>query len=297
MKTLLTGYNGFVGRHLLNAIRGIPLKDSLGLVDITNKKRVESAVSSIAPDQVIHLAAQSFIPASFQDPLETYTINFIGTFNLLEALKASGFSGNMLYVGSAEVYGLVPPNQLPVSETQPLRPRNPYAVSKIAAEALCYQMSQTGSFSIVMARPFNHIGPGQDQRFVVSDFARQIIEIKQGKKEPLLEVGEIEVTRDFTDVEDVIGAYLGLLENGKSGEVYNVCSGKERSVRSIIETLLHLAGVRVEIISDLTRFRPSEQRRMCGNPQKIRTAIGWEPRVQLEDTLLKILEDWTRKVE
>src|SRR5262249_48752052 len=148
---------------------------------------------------VIHLAAQSFVPASFAHPLETYEINFLGTYSLLEALKAAGFKGRFLFVGSGDAYGVVRPEDLPIGEEHPLRPRSPYAVSKAAAEALCYQWSRSESFEIVMTRSFNHIGPGQSDRFVVSDFARQVVEIRKGQRRPQISTGDIEVTRDFTD--------------------------------------------------------------------------------------------------
>src|SRR5437867_674679 len=217
MKLLLTGSDGFVGSFLKCHGSCVPLADEDGNVDLRDANRLRRAVAHIAPDAVIHLAAQSFVPESFAHPRETYEINFFGTLNLLDALKAAGFTGRLLFVGSGDCYGVVAPAELPIDEAQPLRPRSPYAVSEAAAEALCYQWSQSEPFAIVMTRSFNHIGPGQSERFVVSDFARQLVEIRKGLRSPLIRTGDIDVTRDFTDVRDVVQAYLLLLERGTRG--------------------------------------------------------------------------------
>src|SRR5438876_2355456 len=242
MRLLLTGSDGFVGSLLKHNRPCVALADDGGNVDLRDADRVKRAVARIAPDAVIHLAAQSFVPESFAHPRETYEINFFGTLNLLDALKAAGFTGRLLFVGSGDCYGIVAPNELPIDEAQPLRPRSPYAVSKAAAEALCYQWSQVEAFAIVMTRSFNHIGPGQTERFVVSDFARQVVEIRKGLRPPIIRTGDIDVTRDFTDVRDVVEAYLLLLDQGKRGEIYNVCSGLEHSIRDVLMRLLRLAG-------------------------------------------------------
>ncbi|MHB1664732.1 MAG: GDP-mannose 4,6-dehydratase [bacterium] len=165
-------------------------------------------------DAVIHLAAQSFVPESFKNPLETFDVNFTGTYNLFSALKEYGFHGKILYISSGDIYGLVSEDKLPITEDYPLKPRNPYAVSKVAAEALCYQWSITEDIEIVIARPFNHIGPNQSERFAVSSFAKQIAEIELGLRKPVLNTGNIDITRDFLDVRDVAGAYKLLLEKG-----------------------------------------------------------------------------------
>jgi len=287
MTLLVTGLTGFVGGYLRKAADCVGLPADL---DLRDPEGLKQAVAAIRPEMVIHLAAQSFVPRAFEDPVETFDVNFYGTFNLLQALKNAGFRGRMLFVGSGDMYGLVDEAALPVAETHPLRPRNPYAVSKVAAEALCYQWSQTEDFEIVMARPFNHIGPGQSPRFAIADFAAQIAEIAQGRREPVLQVGDIDVTRDFLDVRDVVNAYLALLEMGANGEVYNVCSGHERSVRALIEQLAHLAGIEdLRIAQDARRFRPAEQRRVRGDATKLRTHTGWEPRIALAQSLSELL--------
>jgi len=296
VKLLLTGSDGFVGSILRAERACVPLADENGSVDLRAPERLQRAVSRIAPEAVVHLAAQSSVPASFADPRETYELNFFGTLNLLEALKASGFAGRLLYVGSGDAYGAVDPGELPVDEAHALRPRNPYAVSKAAAEILCYQWSRCESFQIVMTRSFNHIGPGQSERFAISDFARQIVAIRRGAKPPVIRAGDIDGTRDFTDVRDIVRAYILLLERGRAGEIYNVCSGIERPVRALLLRLLELAGVEAAIERDPSRLRSVEQQRSCGNPAKLRRDTGWAPAISLDTSLADILADWETRL-
>ena len=296
MRILLTGAEGFVGTHIRNGVICVPLSDGGNSVDIRDTDKLRRIIAAIRPDMVIHLAAQSFVPQSFSAPIDTFHVNFIGTYNLLTALKAINFRGKMLFVGSGDAYGLVRPDLLPISEIYPQKPRSPYAVSKVAAEALCYQWSQTESFEIVMVRPFNHIGPGQSDRFVISDFARQVVEIKLSMRRPVIQVGDIDVTRDFTDVRDVIRAYELLLERGVNGEIYNVCSGRERSVREALDMLIRQAGIEVQIIRDPTRLRNAEQRRMFGSCAKLKETTGWQPEISFEQSLRDILADWENKL-
>ena len=181
MKILITGSSGFVGRCFSNRYGGIPLDGPEGKVDVRDSARVRSAIASVRPDAILHLAAQSSVASSFDNPTDTFNVNFFGTLHVLQALNEIGFNGVFVYVGSADVYGATDDVQLPVTEAQPLRPRSPYAVSKIAAEALCYQWCQTHSFRVVLTRPFNQIGPGQNLQFAVADFARQIVDIRRGR--------------------------------------------------------------------------------------------------------------------
>jgi GDP-4-dehydro-6-deoxy-D-mannose reductase len=288
-RVLVTGSGGFVGGHFCSRYGGIPFEDQDGAVDLCDGRRVRSAIASLMPEAVLHLAAQSSVASSFDDPDSTFNVNFMGTLNLLQALSAVKFQGVFLYVGSADVYGRTSEAELPTRETQALRPRSPYAVSKVAAEALCYQWSQTHNFRVVLARPFTQIGPGQDKRFAIADFADQIVDMRRGRKPPLMVTGDLDVTRDFTDVRDTVRAYRMLLENESNGEVFNICSGRERSLRSLAEELLQIAGVHAEIQVDAARLRASEQRRMIGDPSKIRTLLGWSPEISLKTTLTDIL--------
>lgn len=297
MAILLTGSSGFVGKHFQKKIDCIPVVDNNGNpIDTRDFNKLFEFLKGNPANLVVHLAAKSFVPWSFKNPRETYEVNFFGTFNLITALKEIGFKGRMLYVGSADQYGLVPEGKLPIGEETLLKPRNPYSVSKAAAEKLCFQSSQTEEYEIVMARPFNHIGPGQDENFVISDFAKQIIEIKRGLREPVIFVGDIEVTRDFTDVRDVVDAYLMLLRNGKNGEVYNVCSGRECKISDLLNKLIELSGIEATIEKDSGKLRESEQKRMVGSYKKIKNELGWEPCYSIEKTFRDILEYWEGKI-
>lgn len=299
-KLFVTGLTGFVGGAIKAAFRNenpyeLELIGAFQDVELREPVLLNRAISQAMPDFVIHLAAQSFVPAAFVNPRETLEINLFGTLNLLQALKAADFSGRLLYISSGDVYGFVEPARLPVIEWQCVRPRNPYAVSKAAAEALCYQWSLTENFEVVIVRPFNHIGPGQDERFVVSGFCRQAVAIRHGKQTPLIEVGDLEVTRDFADVRDVVRAYLGLLINGGGSETYNVCSGRECLVSHVLQQILSIAGVNAEVRQDASRMRQAEQRRMFGSYAKLKHATGWEPAINLEQSLNDTLAHWETK--
>jgi GDP-4-dehydro-6-deoxy-D-mannose reductase len=294
VKVLLTGANGFVGRHMQAAFACAPLPHG---VDLQDREALLHAVESIQPDAVIHLAAQSFVPAAFENPRRTFDINFYGTLSLLETLKAVGFTGRMIFVGSGDTYGQVPETAFPVKETWPLRPRNPYAASKVAAEALCYQWSQTEKFEVLMVRPFNHIGPGQSPRFAISDFAKQVTEISLGLRAPIVSVGDIDVTRDFTDVRDVVNAYALLLQRGKNGTVYNICSGREHNVRELLQRLIALCGIEVRIEQDMARLRPAEQRRMVASCELLYNDVGWQPKITLDQSLQDLLLDWKKQLQ
>lgn len=292
---LLTGATGFVGRHASALLPCVPLAYQGSVVDLRESASLRSALGALEFDSVLHLAGQSFVPDSFQDPIATFDVNFLGTARLLTALKDKGFRGRMLYVSSGDVYAQVPASDLPIREDMPTRPRSPYAVSKVAAEALCYQWSQTAAFEIVVARPFNHIGPGQSARFAIADFARQIVRIRRGQREPRLVAGDLEVTRDFTDVRDVVKAYEALLDKGRNGEIYNVCSGHERTLSALVQRLLQIAGVQAEIVVDRDRLRPSEQRRACGSLEKIATETGWQPEVSIDKSLEDLITYWEQE--
>lgn len=292
MKILVTGADGFVGSYVSAWPEAAPLVEHGQRVDISDPIALARVIQNIRPHAVVHLAAQSFVPQSLRHPRETFEVNFFGTLNLLVALRESGFSGRFLYVGSGDMYGRVAVDAMPIHEDYPLRPRNPYAVSKVAAEALCYQWSQSATFEVVMVRPFNHVGPRQSTQFVVAGLAQQIAEIKQAKRTPVVEVGNIDVTRDFTDVRDVVRAYRMLLEHGRNGEVYNVCSGKERSIRSILDLLISIAGVEVQVHQDPNRLRSAEQERVWGSYEKLHRDTGWHPEIPFEQTLRETLTYW-----
>lgn len=296
MKIILTGSTGFVGRHFQNIQPIVSLHDeNNNIIDLRDCSALEKYFQRINPDAVIHLAAQSFVPQSFKDPIETYSINFFGTLNLLQALKNINFAGRFLYVGSGDVYGAIDPVDLPIAEITPLKPRSPYAVSKVSAEALCYQWSQTENFEIVLARPFNQIGPGQSSHFAISNFAKQLIEIKAGMRPSYLEVGNLDVSRDFTDVRDAVRAYLLLLKEGKNGEIYNICSNREVTLKTILQQLLNMVGLtddQLTIIQMGDRARKNEQQRVWGDASKIYNAVNWKPEISLQQSLKDIVHYW-----
>jgi GDP-4-dehydro-6-deoxy-D-mannose reductase len=297
-RLLVTGQQGFVGTTLSRMVgverqvAGWSVIDMPGNVDLRDAAATSAMVGSAAPDAVLHLAAQSWVPDAVRDPAATLQINLFGTLNVLQALKQCAFRGRMIYVSTGDIYGVVPEESLPVAETRLPAPRNAYSVSKLAAEALCYQWTATEGMDIVLARPFNHIGWGQSDRFVLSDFARQIVEIGQGRRKPAVAVGDIDVTRDFTDVRDVVHAYFALFASGASGQVYNVCSGRDRSIRSLLDRLAELAGVAITIEQDHARLRKAEQRRVCGDPAKIGRATGWVADTPLDESLAAMLRYW-----
>jgi GDP-4-dehydro-6-deoxy-D-mannose reductase len=302
-RLLVTGLDGFVGGTVRKLVGSPVLSDRFELcipatvLELRDRQTLTAAIYETRPDCVLHLAGQSFVPVSVNDPLATYEVNFIGTLNLLESLKACGFNGRFLYVSSGDVYGWVSPGDLPVTESHPVHPRNPYAVSKAAAELLCAQWTLAYDFDIVVARPFNHVGPGQAEWFVVSDFAKQIVEARLGRRAPEIRVGSIDVTRDFTDVRDVVFAYMLLLEGGRGGETYNVCSGREQTIRSVLEGLLEISGIDCHIIEDATRKRPTEQIRMLGSYEKLRRQVGWQPAVGMSASLRDVLNFWEGRLK
>jgi len=293
MKILITGHRGFVGSYLIEDPDCVPLADENGQpVNLLDLSGLDDAIARIRPDAVIHLAGQSFVPDAVRDPVATYNANFIGTQNLLAALRKSSFGGRFVFVSSADVYGVVPESELPILETREPRPLNPYAVSKRAAEMLCEYWCRAEGLDLVIARAFNHIGPRQSTRFAIADFARTISLIRLERQPPVLDVGDLDITRDFTDVRDVIAAYRLLLTQGQRGNIYNVCSGTERHLGGIVNDLAELAGVRITLRTDPARQRKVEQRRACGSSEKLQLHTGWQPRINWRDSLASTLHYW-----
>ncbi|WP_085667313.1 MULTISPECIES: GDP-mannose 4,6-dehydratase [unclassified Pseudomonas] len=295
----ITGLSGFVGQHIQSRLQGEgatwQLLPAASAYDLTKPDSLIDLWPQL-PDAVIHLAGQTFVPEAFRDPARTFDINLLGTLNLLQALKARGFKGTLLYVSSGDVYGQVEEPALPITEQQPPCPRNPYAVSKLSAEFLSLQWGLSEGWPVLVARPFNHIGTGQKESFVIASAARQINRIKQGLQAPRLEVGDIDVTRDFLDVGDVVSAYFALLEKGTPGQVYNICSGREQSIRSLIEQMGDLAEVELQLVQDPARMRRADQRRVCGSHQRLARTTGWTPQITTQQSLRAILSDWETRV-
>jgi GDP-4-dehydro-6-deoxy-D-mannose reductase len=316
VRVLVTGAGGFVAPHLVEVLRreepgisifgvllpqtGVAQAPGAGIslleADLNDPASAASLLDEVAPDRVVHLAAQSSVHRSWIDPGGTLRTNVLGLVNLLDAVRRRGLRPAVLVVGSAEEYGLVAPEDVPVKETTPLRPSSPYAVSKVAQAALARLYGPAGGMKVVLTRSFHHTGPGRGEAFAESSFARQIAEVEAGRRPPVLRVGNLEAVRDYTDVRDVVRAYWELLEQGEEGEVYNVCSGRGRRIGDLLDELLRLSGARVEIKVDPARLRPSDVPVLVGDPTRLRAATGWEPRIPLEQTLLDLLEDWRRRV-
>lgn len=295
---MVTGASGFVGSALreqvmqgsaASRIDWCPPAPDLEMRDEVSIRR---SLEQARPDWILHLAAQSHVPTAWSDPAGTLQVNAGGTALLLKVLAEQGFKGRLLFVSSADIYGVVPESELPITEDRLPAPRNPYASSKVAAEVLCGQWARTHGLDIVIARPFNHTGVGQRPDFALPAFAREVAAIALGRQAPRILTGDLGVTRDFLDVRDVLDAYLALLAQGVSGQIYNVCSGREVLLRDALQQLLDLAGVQAEVATDPARLRPAEQRRVCGSHAKLTQATGWQPRHALRATLSDLLQHW-----
>lgn len=314
MKVLITGAAGFVGGHLINFLKDQQVEitgagrneDEVSIVkefdvsalemDVCDLGSIERGIGLVRPDFIIHLAAQSSAGLSWKDRLGTLDINIMGTVKLIEGILSSGIKCRLLLVGSAEEYGLVSPEDMPLTESSPLRPVNPYGVSKLISGYLPgLYMKISGDISIVHARSFNHIGPGQSEGFVLSDFAKQISEIEKGLRKPLMSVGNLDAKRDFLDVRDVVRAYWIMVQKGAPGETYNICSGSCFSIKDILDMLLAEALVSIEVETDLARFRPADIPVMYGDNSKL-AGLGWMPEIPIRDSLLDVLDYWRSKV-
>lgn len=313
-KILITGFAGFVSWHFvemlyrknINAeIYGIDVNaprfslemynDLLSIkfkkVDMTDKKILKEVFAEFKPDYVLHLAAYSSVAYSWKNPTESFLNNSNIFLNLLEEIKEIP-TCKVLSVGSSEEYGIVTEEMLPIKETQVLNPISPYAVARVAQEMLSQVYVDAYGLNIVLTRSFNHIGPRQDERFVVPGFIKRIMDIKaSGRQEGVIETGDISIVRDFVDVRDVVEAYYQLLLKGKSGEVYNICSGKGVQLSEIIELVAGKVGVKVATKVNEEYVRPRDNKIIIGTSEKIRHEIGWQPQIILDDTIQDMI-DW-----
>jgi GDP-4-dehydro-6-deoxy-D-mannose reductase len=317
MKVLITGITGFVGSHMAEfllqrgdvEVHGIERwrskKENIGHIeekinihecDLRDASSVEGTISRIRPDKVFHLAAQSFVPSSWNAPAETLTTNIIGQLNVFEAVRKTGINPWIQIACSSEEYGLVLPEEVPIKETNQLRPLSPYGVSKVGQDMLGYQYAKSYGMNIVRTRGFNHTGPRRGEVFVESNFAQQIAKIEKGKQKPVIFVGNLEARRDYTDVRDMVRAYWLATEKCKAGEVYNICSGKDWAIRQVLEILLSYSKIRVEVRQDPSRMRPSDVMILRGDNAKFCNATGWKPEVPFETTLLDLLNYWRERV-
>ena len=317
MRILITGITGFVGSHLaefaldrgaqvvgalrwrssLEHIEQIRERITLIQSELRELSSARGLIERANPDYIVHLAAQSFVGASWQTPAETLLTNAISQVNLFEAIRQLGSQARFLVIGSSEEYGLVYPDELPIIETNPLRPLSPYGVSKVTQNLMGFQYWQSYGLDIVRARAFNHSGPRRGADSSTSNFARQIAQIEAGLREPVVEVGDLKPCRDFSDVRDIVRGYWNLLERGTAGDVYNLCSGVDWSIERMLNFLLSLSTVRgIEVRPDPARFRPSDIPVLRGSYEKIERAVGWRPRIQLEQTLGDVLEYWRQRI-
>ncbi len=312
MRVLITGISGFVGSHLAEYclakdaevfgtirwrsrtenIDHIKKKIKLVECDIRDASSVTKTVENSKPDYIFHLAAQSFVPTSWHAPAETLTTNILGELNIFEAVRELNLDSKIQIAGSSEEYGKVLEDEVPIKETNPLRPLSPYGVSKVTQDMLGYQYHQSYGLNIVITRAFNHEGPRRGDVFVTSNFAKQVAEIEKGLKEPVIEVGNLEAQRDFSDVRDVVEAYWLSLEKGVPGEVYNICSGKAVKIRDMLDMLLDLSSEKVEVRQDPARMRPSDVMILQGDCTKFKEATGWEPKIPFEKTMEDLLNYW-----
>jgi GDP-4-dehydro-6-deoxy-D-mannose reductase len=294
LRVLVTGAQGFVGGRLvprLVAAGHTPIGVALE-VDVGDPAAVAAKVRGVAPDAVIHLAALSFVPDSFRDPLASFRVNFLGVRHLLDAIGAHAPGARVVVVSTGNVYGVATPPAPPFDERAPLWPGSPYARAKAAADLLARGYGERG-LDVVRVRPFNHTGRGRPESFVESSLAKQIVEIALGRRRPRIEVGNLDAVRDFLDVEDVVGAYLRLLDRSVPAGVYNVASGVGRRVREVLGSLLELVGVaesKVEITVEPSRWRPTDH--AVGDARRLRAATGWAPRVSFEGTLRSLADGW-----
>lgn len=277
-------------------IEGIRDRIILYECDLKDAVSVRYIIREIEPDLIFHLAAQSYVPMSWKAPAQTLETNIIGEVNLFEAVKEMRTSPLIHIAGSSEEYGFVYKDEIPIKETNALRPLSPYGVSKVAQDFLGYQYFRSYGLKIVRTRAFNHTGPRRGEVFATSNFAKQIAEIEKGKREPVMWVGNLDAVRDFSDVRDVVRGYFLALERGEPGEVYNISTGKGHKIKEILDILLSLSKVDLEVKRDPNRMRPSDVELLIGDHSKFTKITGWKPEIPLKKTLEDLLNFWRERV-
>ena len=316
MRCLITGLTGFVGSYLGELLldKGFEvygtirwrsrmdniesIKDKIHLIDtdIKDAHSMQNVIDESYPDFIFHLAAQSFVLTSWHAPAETLSTNIIGNVNLLEAVRKSDCNPVIEIAGSSEEYGMVYPNEVPIKETNPLRPMSPYGVSKVAQDLLSRQYYMSYGLKVVVTRAFNHSGARRGEVFVTSNFAKQVAEIEKGIKEPVIYVGNLTAQRDWTDVRDVVRAYWLAVTKCEYGEVYNICSGRTRTVQSVLDMLLEMSDKNITVKQDPSRMRPSDVEILQGDYSKFKKKTGWKPEIPFEKTMRDLLDFWRSNV-
>lgn len=317
MRVLITGVTGFAGSHLadylldehpdveifgtyrwrsrMDNIEHLGAKLELLECELRDPSSVRWAVERARPDAVFHLAAQSFVPSSWSAPGDTVLSNLNGQINLFEAIRSLDLDPVVQIACSSEQYGLVHKDEVPIKETNPLRPLSPYAVSKVGQDFLGYQYFQSYGLKVVRTRGFNHTGPRRGDVFVVSNFARQVVRIELGLAPPVIRVGNLDAVRDFTDVRDMVRAYWLAVTKARPGEAYNIATGEGLTIREMLDRLIALSETEVTIEVDPTRLRPSDVEILIGDSSKFRADTGWEPQVPFDRTLRDTLDFWRER--
>lgn len=316
-RSLITGITGFAGSHMAELllkkghdVYGIirwrsrsehvtHLHNRIKLIeaDLLDLKSLQDVMISVKPDYIFHLAAQSFVPASWTSPAVTLETNVVGSCNLFEAVRSAQIDPIIQIACSSEEYGLVKESEVPIKETNPLRPLSPYGVSKLAMDYLGYQYYQSYGLKIVRTRGFNHEGPRRGEVFVTSTFAKQIALIEAGKQEPIIYVGNLTAKRDYTDVRDMVRGYYLATTKGEAGEVYNICTGKVWVIQDVLDYLLSLSKVKnITVQQDPKRMRPSDVQILYGDNSKFVKATNWQPKIDFHKTLKDTLNYWRQRV-
>ena len=318
MRVLITGITGFAGSHLAEYILTnhadavvfgtvrwrsrmdniAQIQDKVRLIeaDLKDMVSLRAVLAESKPDRIFHLAAQSFVPTSWTCPSETFAINAIGEINLFEAVRALDLKPRIQVAGSSEEYGQVFSDEIPMKETNPLRPLSPYAVSKVAQDLLAFQYYKSYGLRTVRTRGFNHTGPRRGDVFVTSSFAKQIAEIEKKKRPPIISVGNLEAKRDFTDVRDMVRAYWLALEKGVEGEVYNIGRGQAFSMQEVLDLLMSLSRAKMEVKVDPARLRPSDVPVLLSDSTKFVSLTGWRPMIPFKQTIVDLLNYWRERV-
>jgi GDP-4-dehydro-6-deoxy-D-mannose reductase len=290
--TLVTGAAGFAGRHLLDRLPGAvgwTRRD----VDLLDRDAVRARIRALAPAAIYHCAGAPHVAHSWSDTTRPLASNVLATHHLLDAVRRTGRACRVLIPGSAYVYA---PSEIPVTEDAPLRPSNPYALSKLAQEQLGLRALEEDGIEVIVTRSFNHTGPRQRPSFAAPGFAQQLARIEAGRDEPVIHVGNLDARRDFTDVRDTVRAYELLMQRGAPATPYNVCSGRAHSIREVLDALATRISVRVRIELDPSRLRPSDTPVLVGDPSRLRSDTGWNPEIAFDQMLDDLLEYWRQAV-